>query len=191
MEPGNERSKKIITVPNLLSLLRILMIPLFMAVYLRAESSRQSLTAALIIAVSGLTDLFDGWIARRFHQISELGKFLDPLADKLTQFAIAICLMLRYRYVWILVLLFVVKELFMGINGLILLRRGKKLNGAMWFGKASTAVFYLCMTALIAFPMMPSGIISTLFIVTGVFLALSFVLYIPVFAKMYRESDKA
>lgn len=76
----------------------------------------------------------------------------------------------------------------MGINGLILLRRGKKLDGALWFGKVSTAVFYLCMLSLLAFPNMDQNIAAIFMLITAIFLSLSFILYIPVFAKMYRES---
>ncbi|WP_338022902.1 CDP-alcohol phosphatidyltransferase family protein, partial [Bacillus kwashiorkori] len=104
-----------------------------------------------------------------------------------TQAAIAFSLMFRYSYMWLLVVLFVIKELFMGINGLILLKKGKKLDGAKWYGKVSTAVFYVATVALIAFPEMDITLVTILLVITSIFLSLSFIAYIPVFVKMYRS----
>ncbi|MFS0673386.1 CDP-alcohol phosphatidyltransferase family protein [Ornithinibacillus sp. 179-J 7C1 HS] len=181
-------SKEIFSIPNILSYIRLLLIPIFVYIYITSDNSADYYIAAFIILLSGLTDMFDGLIARKFNQITELGKMIDPVADKLTQAAIVGCLMFRYQYMWILVVLLVVKELFMGINGLILLKRGRKLDGAMWFGKVSTAVFYLAAFILIAFPEISSYYASLLMLVTGTFLGLSFILYIPEFLKLYRRA---
>jgi cardiolipin synthase (CMP-forming) len=179
--------KEVFSIPNCLSYLRILLLPVFVYIYLTATRPEDYYWAAGIILFSALTDLFDGLIARKFNQVTELGKALDPVADKLQQAAIAICLMFTYKYMWVIVLLFVIKELFMGINGLILMRRGKKLDGALWFGKVSTAVFYVAMLSLIAFPNLDGQIATIFIIITFIFLSLSFLLYIPVFIKMYRS----
>ncbi|WP_047985725.1 CDP-alcohol phosphatidyltransferase family protein [Ornithinibacillus californiensis] len=181
--------REIFTIPNILSYIRLLLIPVFVYIYITANSTNDYYIAAIIILISGLTDMFDGLIARKFNQITELGKAVDPIADKLTQAAIVGCLVFRYEYMWILVVLLVVKELFMGINGLILLNRGRKLDGAMWFGKASTAVFYAATFILIAFPEINIHVASLLMLVTGIFLSLSFVLYIPEFLKLYRNES--
>lgn len=82
-----------LTVPNLLSLIRIILIPVFGVLFYHDHV----LAAVIVLAVSGLTDLFDGKIARRFNQVSELGKILDPIADKLTQMTIAIVLFLEFN----------------------------------------------------------------------------------------------
>lgn len=182
-------AKEIWSIPNILSYIRLLLIPIFVYIYITANSTSDYYVAALIILLSGLTDMLDGLIARKFNQITELGKTIDPIADKLTQAAIVGCLMFRYDYMWILVLLLVVKELFMGINGLILLKKGKKLDGAMWFGKVSTAIFYAAAFILIAFPEISPHYASLLMLITGVFLALSFILYIPEFLKLYRNAS--
>lgn len=181
-------TKEIFTIPNCLSYIRLGILPFFIYFYIQADEPSEYLVAAVLILFSGLTDLLDGMIARQFNQITELGKTLDPVADKLQQAAIAFCLMFKYEYMWILVILFVVKELFMGINGLILLKRGKKLDGAQWFGKVSTAVFYLATLFLIAFPDLDANIAGLLIFLTGTFLGLSFILYIPMYIKMYRIS---
>lgn len=164
------------------------MIPIFIYYYVNAAEAKEYYAAALIILLSGLTDMFDGLIARKFDQITELGKIVDPIADKLTQMAIIICLLVSYPYVWILITLFVFKELFMGINGLVLLKKGKKLDGAMWFGKVSTAVFYGATFLLIAFPEINPEIAAALMGITGACLTLSFILYIPEFIKLHHHA---
>lgn len=182
-----QSKREIITIPNILSSTRILLIPFFVYFYVTADDSTGYYLAAIIIALSGLTDLLDGFIARKLNQITELGKVLDPIADKLTQAAIVVCLMFRYPYVWILVILFFLKELFMGINGLILLKQGKRLDGSKWFGKVSTAVFYLAMGLLIAFPGINIPMTIVLFVITGLFLMISFFLYSVEYVRLYRS----
>ena len=181
-------AKEIFSIPNILSYIRILLIPIFAYLFLNATEDRDYYLVGFIILLSALTDLFDGYIARKFNQITELGKLVDPVADKLTQAAIVICLMFRYPYMWILVALFIFKELFIGIMALISLKSGKKLDGAKWFGKLSTAVFYVAMGILITFPWLNPSFKSFLMIITGVFLFLSFVLYIPEYVRLYRKS---
>ncbi|MEG0289238.1 CDP-alcohol phosphatidyltransferase family protein [Carnobacterium antarcticum] len=178
------------TIPNILSYIRILLVPVFIFIYLNATETKHFQYAALIVVFSGLTDLLDGWIARKYNQITEIGKLLDPIADKITQAAIIFCLIFRYDYMWLLVLLFVVKELTMGICNVVLFKKGKKLDGAKWFGKISTAVFYGCMTGLVAFPMISDGTATLLMSVTGFFLFLSFILYAKVFTEMLRSVKK-
>ena len=182
----SSRFKEIFTIPNLLSIFRIILIPIFVSLYILAREPRDYWLATIVIFISSLTDFFDGLIARKFNQISEFGKALDPIADKLTQIAIAACLLVRYQYMIFLFILLVIKELFMAINGIILLKRGKKLDGAMWFGKLSTAVFYITMIILTAFPTIDIQIANMLILITGLFLFLSFILYIPEYRKLYR-----
>lgn len=112
-------AKEIFTIPNLMSYFRILLIPVFCAVYLTASNTKDYYIAAGILLVSSLTDLFDGRIARRFHMVTELGKALDPIADKLTHAALAVCLAVRYPLMRALLVLMAVKEGYMGIMGLV------------------------------------------------------------------------
>ena len=95
--------KEIFSIPNLMGYFRILLIPVFCYLYITAETEREYLYAALVVLLSSLTDLFDGKIARRFHMVTELGKALDPIADKLTHAALAICLATRYPMMWALI----------------------------------------------------------------------------------------
>ena len=103
---------EITTIPNLLSLFRIALIPVYISVYLNAAEERQYLLAGSILAVSCTTDLADGMIARKFHMVTNLGKVLDPLADKLTQFALILSLSARYTALYPVLGLFLAKELF-------------------------------------------------------------------------------
>lgn len=83
--------------------------------------------------------------------VTELGKALDPIADKLTHAALAICLATRYPMMWALIALMLVKEGYMGVIGLIFLKKGKMLDGAMWFGKVCTAVLFAGLLVLFLF----------------------------------------
>lgn len=89
----NDKSKRIFTIPNILSMIRILLIPVFIALYMNGYG----LQAGIILVVSGLTDTADGYIARHYDQITNIGKVLDPIADKLTQGVTAICMCIRLQ----------------------------------------------------------------------------------------------
>lgn len=180
------------TVPNLLGYFRILLIPVFAWFYLTAESVRQLYAAAVVIGISGLTDMFDGKIARHFNQITELGKFLDPLADKLTQGAVILCIASRYPLMWILVGLFCIKEGFMGIMGIAMLKHnGRKLDGAKWFGKVCTASVYVVLFLLLLFPVMKEWAADGLILFSAAVMLWALCCYIPVFWKMWREPPKS
>ena len=109
--------KEVFTIPNLLSLFRLALIPVYIYIYLGATETYQYITAGTIMAVSCLTDLIDGKVARRFNMVSTLGKILDPLADKITQFTLTVCLSLKHPQLFPVLALFVVKELFQLIAG--------------------------------------------------------------------------
>lgn len=144
------------TIPNLLSFLRILMVPLMAVLFAKGYL----VWSVVVLGLSGLTDLFDGKIARRFNQVSDLGKILDPIADKATQITVAVLLYLFFRsaetspemqaFSWVF-LLFVGKELFMVLFSIVLLALGLRPVAAEIFGKIATFAFYLVMVFIIAF----------------------------------------
>lgn len=179
--------KELFSIPNILSIIRLILVPVFVLMYINAESTQDYRLAGAVILFSGVTDLLDGVIARKLNQITDLGKLLDPVADKITQTAIVFCLMLRFQYMWLIVILFLVKEFSMLMWNIILIKQNKKLDGALWYGKVSTAVFYACMTILVAFPDVSSLFANILMAVTGFFLLLSFVMYTKTFVAMYRQ----
>lgn len=173
-------------IPNILSLIRILLIPVFIYLYLNGYKGQ----AILVLIASGFSDMADGIIARRFGLITELGKLLDPIADKLNQGAIAVCLALNFSQVAPLFALFVVKELCMLIGGFVLLHSGKKPIAARWWGKLATAVFYVVMAVILVFGdnvvglKLPDYMITVLVAAAAAFMLFSFVNYIPVFMKI-------
>ena len=182
--------KEIFSIPNILCYFRILLIPVFMISYINAKETRDYYFAAFIVLLSGLTDFADGFIARHFNMVTELGKAIDPVADKLSQAAIVISLMIRIEPMRWLFLLFAVKELFMGITSIVLLtKHNTKMDGAKWFGKVSTFVFYTVMF-IIVFPSLDVGVRNILILISGLFLLLAFLLYAQVFLKMYQETQK-
>lgn len=181
--------KELFSIPNLMSYFRILLIPVFCYLYITAESDRNYLIVALIVLVSSLTDLFDGKIARRFNMVTQWGKILDPVADKLSHAALAICLATRYPLMWALIALMAVKEGFMGIMGLIFLKKGQMLDGAMLFGKVCTAVLFVGLMALFLLIHIPAAAANIIIIVMMAVMLVTLCMYIPVFRKMGRSDS--
>jgi len=176
--------KDFFTIPNLMCYFRILLIPVFCILYIRAEGPSDYLMAALVVLLSSLTDLFDGKIARRFNMVTEWGKILDPIADKLSHAALAFCLATRYPLMWALIALMALKEGYMGIMGLIFLKKGKMLDGAMWFGKVCTAVLFVGLLVLFLFPYLPVAFVNGLILFMMAIMLITLLLYIPEFRKM-------
>lgn len=175
------------TIPNILSYVRILMIPIYVYLYINAESLRDYYIVAVILVLSGITDALDGIIARRTGQITDLGKVLDPFADKLTQVAVVSAMFIERPYILPLLVLFILKELFLLVNNLILMRKNIIMDGAMWFGKVATATFYICMFLLIIFPYIDKGQSILLIRITAVFQFLSLLGYGHWFFTKFKE----
>ena len=170
--------KEILTIPNLLSLFRLLLIPVYMSIYLHAASTSDYYLSAAILAVSCLTDLVDGKIARHFNMISTIGKILDPFADKATQFTLILCLALKHPILWYLVILFVIKEGFQLIAGSITLRQGRMLDGALFSGKICTTVLFVSLITLVMLPTLSNKWITIITAVDAAFMLNAFIQYI-------------
>ena len=168
---------EILTIPNLLSLFRLILIPIYIWIYLNAAEAFQYHIAGLILTISCLTDALDGIIARRCHMISTVGKILDPLADKVTQFALIVCLSLRYPALNPVLILFVGKELFQIILGIFHLQQGKMLPGALMAGKVCTAVLFISLISLVLFPNMHQRAVNIIAFIDGGFLSVSLISY--------------
>ena len=166
--------KEVLTIPNLLSIFRIALIPVYLRIYLHADSPDDYTKAALILAVSCLTDMVDGKIARKFNMISNLGKLLDPVADKLTQLMLMICLSAEYQAIRFLLLLFLAKEFFQFFAMVGMLRQGKALNGALMSGKVCTTVLFSSLTLMVLCPGMSERLVNFISGVCLVFLMLAF-----------------
>ena len=177
--------KEIFTIPNVLSLFRLALIPLYISIYLNAKDASDYHLSAAILAVSCLTDLIDGQIARRFNMISTVGKVLDPFADKVTQFTLVLCLSIRYNLVilWCLVGLIFVKEIFQLVAGIVNYKRGRMLKGAQISGKVCTTVLFVSLIALVMWPNIGVAAVKWICAVDLVFLLIAFTDYILVYVR--------
>lgn len=182
--------KEIFSIPNLLSFFRLALIPVYAYIYLNATESHQYVLAGTIMALSCLTDMIDGKIARHFNMITTVGKILDPIADKMTQFTLTLCLSLEYPVLMPVLALFVVKEAFQLIAGIFFLRKGRMLPGALMTGKVCTTVLFVSLIALVLFPQMDPAMVNMIALTDGVFLAISFVSYVlAYFGKNQKVQD--
>ena len=131
--------ERIFSIPNVLSLLRIIIIPFIVWQLFLGKDA----VAIGLIVLSALTDLVDGFIARRFNMITSLGKALDPIADKTTLITLVTCLCFRVKSMLALLTFFIVKEIIMGIEGVLVIKKTGTTYSSKWFGKISTATLYL------------------------------------------------
>lgn len=180
------------TIPNWLTYLRIVLVPVFAVLFYNNHIG----AALIVLAVSGLSDFFDGKIARRFNMVSDLGKLIDPVADKLTEITIAVLFFLRFRegegliktFSWIF-LIFIIKEFVMVAFGALMLAMGLRPSAAEIWGKASTMVFYLVMIAIVMFGpgvglltkfwTIPDLPLLIMVIISAVLTVVAFIGYIP------------
>ncbi len=166
--------RRIFTVPNLLSIIRILLIPIIVWLYVGCK--RYNL-ALLMLILSGLTDTVDGYIARHFNAESDIGKVLDPVADKLTQGAVLLCISFTFKPMLYALITHVVKEFLMIVFGLIVLKKTGTVNSAKWYGKACTWVLYVGMALCLVMPTMPEWAASTIAGVCIAVIIASFIMY--------------
>jgi len=191
------------TIPNLLSFIRILLIPVFAYLFY----NDQKIAAVAVLAISGLSDTFDGQIARRFNQVSALGKVLDPVADKLTQITIAVMLLIDFRnaennliraFGWVF-LVFLIKEAVMIIGGLVMLLMNIRPGAAEIWGKLATLIFYCGMTVIIAIGPevgalnsvvgfeLPEIVTGIIVIVSAIMTIVAFLSYMPETFRQFKE----
>ena len=193
--------KGCLTIPNLLSVIRIILVPVFAMLYLQGNM----FAAVVVLAVSGLTDLFDGKIARRFNQVSAMGKILDPIADKITQITVAIILLIKFRqaestvinaFSWVFIV-FLAKEGLMVLGGLVMILLNIRPGAAEMPGKIATVVFYTVMTLIIAFGpevgalrsffTMNDILTGILVIISAIMTLIAFASYMPATYSQFKE----
>lgn len=194
-----------LTIPNLLSLIRIALIPVFAVLF----NDGNYIWAIVVLAISGLTDFFDGKIARKFNQISALGKLLDPIADKLSQITIAIVFYLTFKssadetvkaFSWIF-LIFLIKEAVMVVGGAIMIMLGLKPGAAEMPGKIATFAFYTIMCVIMAFGpdigifgsvfTLPATAMLVLVGISVILTLIAFFSYVPGVLQQIKEKKNA
>ena len=196
-----------LTIPNLISVIRILLIPVIAVLYY----NNYIWWTVFVIFISGLSDAVDGKIARKFNQISNLGKLLDPVADKLTIFAVAIVLFLQFKaaesesmqaFAWVF-LLFIAKDVIMILGSIVLIALGTRPVAAEIWGKLATFAFYAVMVVIIGFGpevgaislyypqyTIPEGLMFVLVVVAVVLTFVAFFSYLPSAIKQLKENSK-
>lgn len=177
---------KWVTIPNLLSLFRLLLIPVIAWLYC---GKKNYIFASILVILSGITDIADGYIARKFNMVSDIGKALDPIADKLTQATVLICLGLRYRPLWLLVLTMAIKEAVSGLMTLMAIQKTKEIIGADWHGKATTCLLYFTMLLHLLWVNIPHSLTVILTCLCLSFMLLSFILYFLRNVRLLRKKQ--
>jgi len=176
-------------IPNIICYFRFLLIPLFIILYQSATDDRGYYLAGSVLIIASITDKIDGTIARKFNMITNLGKIIDPLADKLLQGAVAFCLTTSYPAMWILLAVFFAKEMYMGIMGIRNLQSGMEVYGAKWYGKVCTVVLFVSMIVLVFFKQIPFTIVHIIIGINIAFMLYSLMMYWIEFRRM-RIDDR-
>lgn len=173
------------TIPNMLSLFRLCLVPVFAGVYF-SDNEFSHVYAVLVYATASFTDVLDGKIARKYNQVSKLGRILDPLGDKVMTFTVLLCITIsKVIPVWAIVI-FLLKELSMTLGGMILLKKYNDMPPSNYFGKISTVVFFLVCVALMLFNV--SDILATVLISFAlIVMLLAFVSYIIKYIYLIKQ----
>jgi len=165
---------KLLTIPNILSFFRLCLIPVIVWLYV---GKKDYLWTLLILILSGVTDVVDGIIARRFNMVSNFGKAFDPVADKLTQMAMLFCLISRFPYMMAPFVLLVVKEVFTGITALVSIKKTNTVKGAVWHGKLTTVSLYAMMAIHVVWFNIPRTLSLILVGICIGIMLMSFIMY--------------
>ena len=187
MYMSNTQKNKYLTIPNMLSVFRIVLIPVCVWLYW-VENKPVSTSAILLL--SWLTDMIDGFIARRFNMVSDLGKILDPVADKLTQATMLFCLVFTFPETLYLLFFMIIKETVMAITGYVVIKKTKKVYGADWHGKLATGALYTILFIHLLWSNIPTELSVTFISLCGGLMLLSLVLYIILNANMLKQHSK-
>ena len=188
--------QKVLNIPNILTVIRILLAPAFAVLYL----NKFYITAAIILVLSGFTDVLDGVIARKFNLITTLGKILDPIADKLTQAIIIVCLTINHYdhedslLIFVLILLFA-KEFTMLLGAIVLFKSGTRPSESKWWGKLGTVMIYVLFVVILlqdilTIKYIPIIAINVLCVITAICLLFSLFNYYPIFKEIQNGDYK-
>ena len=181
----------IFTVPNIISFLRIIFIIPFIIFF----SKKEYIIAFSFIVLSGISDCLDGFLARKLNQVSELGKMLDPVADKLTLVAVIICLGTIMPPIVPLVVALVVKDISMLLGGYYLIRKGITPPAAKWYGKLATIIFYVSVCTIVfcrAFLHYENAVLVLILLsLTVVAMMFALVKYAIMFIKLLNDKEKS
>lgn len=173
------------SIPNMITLVRIILTPLFVRLYLEGEHA----ASMLLLMFAVLSDLLDGFIARKFGMITPLGKVLDPVADKLLQLAMLLCLIERSPGVLPLLLLHLMRETGLFVMGALAYRRTGQLIGARWYGKLCTALMYGILGAALLWRDMPESLLEQGILLCAVLVGYCIFRYAGEYMRVMKSED--
>ncbi len=184
--------KHIFTIPNIISFIRILLVPFFAVLYFYDDIPLHYFWSIFIVVLSGISDIIDGFIARKFNLTSDLGKILDPIADKLTQVVVILCLMINHRILIPMFIVLFLKELFTLFAAVYVLSNGIKPISARWWGKLSTIVIFLTMFYTVIIDILDITTIPLHFLMAAsiVCMIISVLGYFKLFSGQVKETPK-
>jgi len=175
VEQVNKYDNKYITIPNLLSMFRLCLVPVIVWLYCFEQ---MYVLTIIFIVISSLTDIIDGYIARKYNMISKFGKFIDPVADKLTQMAIILCLMFRFPIMFIPLAIILIKDPIVLIVRYILYEKSGEVIGANWCGKLATICIFIMIVTHLIWTTIPQVLTYIIVSVTSFVMILSGIIYI-------------
>jgi cardiolipin synthase len=149
---GDEVSSRVLTLPNVLSFLRILLVPVFLALLIQGEDG----WALLLLVISSATDFLDGFLARRLGQVTRLGQLLDPAADRLYIFAALVGLASRDLVPWWIVIVIIGRDMFLLLLGIILANFGFGPLPVHELGKVATFCLFYALPMIMVGEAFPS-----------------------------------
>ena len=183
----NKTKDEFFTIPNMLSLLRILLIPFIVYLYCVKKDNMWTL---VLVAFSTLTDIVDGFIARRFNMITDFGKFIDPVADKATQLTVFFCLVTRFPLMLLPFVVLLIKELSSLALRVWVYKKTDLVEGARWHGKVSTAIVIAIIISHLIWPNMHPSISECLIYFSTIFMVYSGFLYALESFDMLKNGKK-
>lgn len=164
---------QVLTIPNAMSAFRVVLIPFIIWMYVE----ERYYVAVGLVVLSAISDMLDGVVARKLNMVSDFGKFIDPVCDKLTHAALLICLMTIHRHIYILFIILAVKELAMLLMGILAFRKSDAVHSAKWYGKLCTVVFEGTLIILMLFPGTDENVVHMLMVLCAAVLIFSLVNY--------------
>ncbi|MEE1087120.1 MAG: CDP-alcohol phosphatidyltransferase family protein [Schaedlerella sp.] len=172
--PKNFQLRDLFNIPNMLTILRIVLLPFIAWTYLHDKM----MIAIFLLLISGISDILDGFIARKFNMTTAIGKVLDPISDKLTQWIILACLAIRFRYLLALFFLLFIKEMIMGLTGFYVVKKTGMVYSSRWHGKATTVLIYTTIMVHFLFPNIPTVFAEALMVASICMMFISMRFYI-------------
>lgn len=167
-------------IPNMITIIRFVLIPFFIYSFFYIPNG--NVIAAMIFILSGLSDILDGYIARHYNQITQIGILMDPLADKLMILTVLFSLWIKNIIPFFIILIVLIKEIIMILGAFILYRKKNIAIPANKYGKATTLLFYIA----IIFSIFDWNYGLTLMIIALVLALFAFIIYALEF-KFYNK----